>query len=138
VGLLVRTKRFACRSGPREPDDDDGESRPPKRIRARVSDDDDEEVCPLRRARARAPNDDDEEVRQPKRAGAGVAVPEGCRVCLRCSKRLHLKASSTSRGRTVVTGFPCDLGPFRKYSYCVHTKHDCERVSWLPVFSGLR
>ena len=123
---------------PREPDDDDGESYPLKRIRARVSDNDDEEVRLLRCTKARAPNDDDEEVRQPKRAGAGAAIPEGCRVCLRCSKRLHLEASSTSPGRTIVTGFLCDLGPFRKCSYCVYTKHDCERVSWLSVFSGLR
>jgi hypothetical protein len=93
---------------PREPDDDDGEARPPKRVRARV------------------PDDDDEEVRQPKRARAGAAVPEGCQVCLRCLKRLHLEVSSTSRGRTVVIRFLCDLGPLRKCSYCTHTKHDCK------------
>ena len=125
------------RARPREPDDDDGEACRLKRVRARVSDNDDEELRLPKRARARAPHDDDEEVRQPKRAGARVVIPEGCQVYLRCSKCLHLEALSTSHGRTVVTGFLCDLGPFHKYSYCTHTKHDCERVSWLPVFSGL-
>jgi hypothetical protein len=112
------------RTRPREPDNDDGEARPPKRVRARAPDDDDEEVRPPKRVRARAPDDDDEEVRQPKRAGAGAAIPEDCQVCLRCSKRLHLEVSSISCGRTIVTGFLCDLGPFHKCSYCAYTKHD--------------
>lgn len=57
------------------------------------------------------------------------------RVCLRCSKRLHLAGESTSRGKTVPTGFRCDLSRFRKCSYCAHGHHDCEEVGWSPPSS---
>ena len=50
------------------------------------------------------------------------------RVCLRCSKRLHLAGESTSRGKTVPTGFRCDLSRFHKCSYCAHGYHDCKEV----------
>jgi hypothetical protein len=57
------------------------------------------------------------------------------RVCLRCSKRLHLAGESTSRGKTVPTGFRCDLSRFHKCSYCAHGHHDCEEVGWFPPSS---
>ena len=57
------------------------------------------------------------------------------RVCLRCSKRLHLAGESTPRGKTVPTGFRCDLSRFHKYSYCAHGHHDCEEVGWSPPSS---
>ena len=57
------------------------------------------------------------------------------RVCLRCSKRLHLAGESTSRGKTVPTGFRCDLSRFHKCSYCAQGHHDCEEVGWSPPSS---
>lgn len=67
--------------------------------------------------------------------GKGKAVPPAAaRICLRCSKRIHLEGESTSRGVTVPVGFRCDLTAFRKCSYCAHTHHDCEEVSSFPVF----
>ena len=57
------------------------------------------------------------------------------RVCLRCSKRLHLAGESTSRGKTVPTGFRCDLSRYHKCSYCAHGHHDCEEVGWSPPSS---
>jgi hypothetical protein len=57
------------------------------------------------------------------------------RVCLRCSKRLHLAGESTSRGKTVPTGFRCDLSRYHKCSYCAHGHHDCEEVGWFPPSS---
>lgn len=71
-----------------------------------------------------------------KGKGKGKAVqPPSGRVCLRCSKRVHLDGESTSRGVTVPAGFRCDLSSaFRKCSFCAHTHHDCEAVSlvsWL-------
>ena len=57
------------------------------------------------------------------------------RVCLRCSKRLNLAGESTSRGKTVPTGFHCDLSRFHKCSYCAHGHHDCEEVGWSPTSS---
>jgi hypothetical protein len=57
------------------------------------------------------------------------------RVCLRCSKRLHLAGESTSRGKTIPTGFRCDLSRFHKCSYCAHSHHDCEKVGWSPPSS---
>ena len=57
------------------------------------------------------------------------------RVCLRCSKRLHLAGESTSRGKTVPTGFRCDLSRFHKCSYCAHGHHDCEEVGLSPLSS---
>ena len=57
------------------------------------------------------------------------------RVCLRCSKRLHIAGESTSRGKTVPTGFCCDLSRFHKCSYCAHGHHDCEEVGWFPPSS---
>jgi hypothetical protein len=50
------------------------------------------------------------------------------RVCLRYSKRLHLAGELTARGKTVPTGFHCDLSRFRKYSYCAQGHHDYEDV----------
>lgn len=74
-----------------------------------------------------------------KGKGKGKAVPPAAgRICLRCSKRIHLDGESTTRGVTVPVGFRCDLSAFRKCSYCAHTHHDCEGVSWFPAFSGAR
>jgi hypothetical protein len=56
-------------------------------------------------------------------------------VCLRCSKRLHLAGESTSRGKTVPTGFRCDLSRYHKCSYCAHGHHDCEDVGLSPPSS---
>ena len=67
----------------------------------------------------------------------GEPVITTSKVCLRCSKRLDQAGESTSRGKTVPTGFRCDLGKFRKCSYCAHGHHDCEEVSWSPAFSRL-
>ncbi len=67
----------------------------------------------------------------------GEPVITASKVCLRCSKRLDQAGESTSRGKTVPTGFRCDLGKFRKCSYCAHGHHDCEEVSWSPAFSRL-
>ena len=67
--------------------------------------------------------------------GKGKAVaPVAGRICLRCSKRIHLEGDSTTRGVTVPVGFRCDLTAFRKCSYCAHTHHDCEEVGWFSVF----
>jgi hypothetical protein len=95
-----------------------------KRTRAvaRRSVNENEEVRPLKYTKGREPA----RLRADSSAGAGVAIPEGCQICLQCFKHLHLEASSTFRGRTIVTGFLCGLGPFYKCSYCAHTKHDCE------------
>jgi hypothetical protein len=71
-----------------------------------------------------------------KEKGGEPAVAAS-KVCLRCSKHLDQAGESTSRGKTVPTGFRCDLGRFRKCSYCAHGHHDCEEVSWSPAFSGL-
>ena len=57
------------------------------------------------------------------------------RVYLRCSKRLHLAGESTSRSKTVPTGFGCDLSRFHKCSYCAYGHHDCEEVGWSPPSS---
>lgn len=110
----------------------------------------------LKRAVATLSRDEDEDVRPAKRiakgkrpvraeavvdAGVGpaaaskseVSQAEVVRVCLRCSKRLHLAGESTSRDKTVPTGFRCDLSAFRKCSYCAHTSHEC-----VPVGCSLR
>jgi hypothetical protein len=74
------------RARPRKPDDD-GEAHLPKRIRARLSDDDDEGVRLVKRVKVQA--------REPETAPR-VPVPADKRVCLHCSKRIHLELSSTS------------------------------------------
>jgi hypothetical protein len=84
------------------------------------SDDDGEDVQPVKCVKVKA--------REPE-AAPRVPVPADNCVCLCCSKRIHLELSSTSREWTVSTGLLCDLGLLHKYTYCAHTKHDCEQVS---------
>jgi hypothetical protein len=111
------------------PDGEDKDVRPTKRvIQAKVpgsvddgdDDNDDDDDRPVKRVKVQA--------KEPE-AAPRVPVPTDNRICPRCSKRIHLEPSSTSRGRTVSTGFLCDLGLLRKCTYCALTKHDCERVS---------
>ena len=70
--------------------------------------------------------------------GGGRRTGVSLQACLRCSKRIDQSSSHTSRGRTVFTGYLCDIGTgvCRKCSYCAHTKHDCEPVSYSPTFLG--
>jgi len=72
--------------------------------------------------------------------GGGKRVGISLQACLRCSKRIDQPSSHTSRGKTVFTGYLCDIGTgvCRKCSYCAHTKHDCEPVSYSPALLGFR
>ena len=83
-------------------------------------DDDGKDVRPVKRVKVQA--------REPE-AAPRVPVPADNRICLCCSKHIHLEPSSTSWGWIVLTGFLCDLGLLRKCIYCAHTKYDCKRVS---------
>lgn len=113
----------------------------------------------LKRAMATLSRGDDDDARPAKRvakgkkpmrtepvADVGVGpsaaskneVPQagGVRVCLRCSKRLHLAGESTSRNKTVPSGFRCDLTAFHKCSYCALTSHDCVPVGCPSAYVG--
>jgi hypothetical protein len=78
---------------------------------------------------------------EPKESrGGGKRVGISLQACLRCSKRIDQPSSHTSRGKTVSTGYLCNIGTgvCHKCSYCAHTKHDCEPVSYSPVLLGFR
>jgi hypothetical protein len=86
-------------------------------------------------------SDEPESEAEPKKSrGGGKRVGISLQACLRCSKRIDQPSSHTSRGKTVSTGYLCDIGTgvCRKCSYCAHTKHDCEPVSYSPVLLGFR
>lgn len=111
-----------------------------KRAVAVLSRDEDEDVRPAKRVvkgkRPMRAAVDVDDAAGPAAAGEGKGSrSEVGRVCLRCSKRLHLAGEATARGKVVPVGFRCDLSPFRKCSYCAGTAHDCAPVSY-PCVRG--
>ena len=68
----------------------------------------------------------------------GKRVGISLQACLRCSKHIDQPSSYTLQGKTISTGYLCDIGTgvCHKCSYCTQTKHDCEPVGYSPVLLG--
>ena len=66
----------------------------------------------------------------PSAAGPSAAGPSAAsrRVCLRCSKRIHLESTYPTPEGVVAAGYHCDSVAFRKCSYCAAGHHACDEV----------
>ena len=118
------TKGIRCKPTPEKP------AKPAKAAKAFITDDSDDAD------NADYADDADDADDAVRGKGKITALQSAVgRVCLRYSKKLHLAGESTSRGKTVPTGFRCDLSRFHKCSYCAHGHHDCEEVGWFPPSS---
>ena len=84
-------------------------------------------------------SDEPESDAEPKvSCGGGKYVRVSLQACLRCSKCIDQSSSHTSPGKTVFTGYLCDIGTevCCKYSYCTQMKHDYEPVSYSSALLG--
>ena len=74
----------------------------------------------------------------PSAAGPSAAGPftASRRVCLRCSKRIHLKSTYPTPEGVVAAGYHCDSVAFRKCSYCAAGHHACDEVGLSSVCLG--
>jgi hypothetical protein len=84
------------------------------------------------------PEPEHESKPEKSRKGGKYIEVSSLQAYLRCSKHIDQTSSHTSRGKTVVTRYLCDIGTgvCYKCSYCVYTKHDCELVSYSPALLG--
>ena len=86
-------------------------------------------------------SDEPESEAEPKKScGGGKHVGISLQACLRCLKHINQPSSHMLRGKTVSTGYLCDIGTgvCCKCSYCAHMKHYCELVSYSPVLLEFR
>jgi hypothetical protein len=84
-------------------------------------------------------SDEPESDAEPKTSrGGGKRIGVSLQACLRCSKCINQPSSHMSRGKTVFTRYLYGIGTgvSCKCSYCAHTKHDYEPVSYSPAFLG--
>jgi hypothetical protein len=120
-----RSGRSKGRGSVRAADDDESDGdRPVKRSRRSKGKD------PVRAADVARPPAAGLSAAGPSAAGPSAAGPSAAsrRICLRCSKRIHLESTYPTPEGVVAAGYHCDSVAFRKCSYCAAGHHACDEV----------
>ena len=128
-----RSGRSKGKGSVRAADDDESDGdRPVKRSRRSKGKD------PVRAADAARPPAAGLSAAGPSAAGPSAAGPSAAsrRVCLRCSKRIHLESTYPTPEGVVAAGYHCDSVAFRKCSYCAAGHHACDEVGLSSVCLG--
>ena len=126
----VRRSGRSKGKGPvRAADDESDDDRPVKRLRRSKG------KGPVRAADAARPPAASLSAAGPSAAGLSAAGPSAVgpsaasrRVCLRCSKRIHLESTYPTPEGVVAAGYHCGSVAFRKCSYCAAGHHTCDEV----------
>ena len=110
-------------------DDESDDDRPVKRSRCSKG------KGPVRAADAARPPAAGLSAAGPSAAGLFAAGPSAAgpsatsrRMCLRCSKRIHLKSTYPTPEEVVAAGYHCDSVAFQKCFYCAAGHHACDEV----------